>query len=220
MVDSRVLHRKLLDDGGWPDRRLKMGGRLPYGDRIDAARKGPRRPLAELRGVLGQFQPKLADLPVAGTWAGPIDRSKDGLPMFGRLPGHDDTSMASAIRARACAVAVGLEEAGVARAGCEGRVVDGGARAPGGPRLPAEPFRSVGPIAPRSSGTTTTIIRAASPDPSRARSMRSSLRATSGMTKLPTRTPGDPRWISRRERQGDQCLCVGRPAVGLLRLPW
>ncbi len=90
MVDSRVFIASCRTTADGRIGVSKSGGRLPYGDRIDAARKGPRRPLAELRGVLGQFQPKLADLPVAGTWAGPIDRSKDGLPMFGRLPGHAD----------------------------------------------------------------------------------------------------------------------------------
>lgn len=90
MVDSRVFIASCRTTADGRIGITKSGGRLPYGDRIDAARKGARRPLAELRGVLRQFQPKFADLPVAGTWAGPIDRSKDGLPMFGRLAGHPD----------------------------------------------------------------------------------------------------------------------------------
>lgn len=91
MVDSRVF---ISSYRLTTDRRIgitKSGGKLPYGAEIDAARRnGPRRPLAELREVLGMYQPKLANLPIAGTWAGPIDRSKDGLPLFGRLPGHRD----------------------------------------------------------------------------------------------------------------------------------
>ncbi len=90
MVDSRVFIASCRTTVDGRIGITKSGGRLPFGDRIDAARKGARRPLAELRGVLGMFQPELADLPVAGTWAGPIDRSKDGLPMFGRLAGYPD----------------------------------------------------------------------------------------------------------------------------------
>lgn len=90
MVDSRVFISSCRTTADGRIGITKSGGRLPYGAHIDAARKGPRRSLAELRGVLGMFQPKLADLPVAGTWAGPIDRSADGLPMFGRLAGHPD----------------------------------------------------------------------------------------------------------------------------------
>ena len=90
MVDSRVFISSCRTTADGRIGITKSGGRLPYGDRIDAARRGPRRPLAELQGVLRMFEPKLANLPVAGTWAGPIDRSKDGLPMFGRLAGHPD----------------------------------------------------------------------------------------------------------------------------------
>lgn len=91
MVDSRVF---ISSYRLTTDRRIgitKSGGKLPYGAHIDAARRGgPRRPLTELREVLGMYQPGLANHPIAGTWAGPIDRSKDGLPLFGRLPGHPD----------------------------------------------------------------------------------------------------------------------------------
>src|SRR5207248_2390883 len=31
--------------------------------------------------------PMLADVPVEGSWTGPIDRSRTGLPFFGELPG-------------------------------------------------------------------------------------------------------------------------------------
>lgn len=90
MVDSRVF---ISSSRRTADGRIgitKSGGKLPYGARIDAARDATRRPPPELQGVLGMFHPKLADLPVAGTWSGPIERSKDGLPMFGRLAGHPD----------------------------------------------------------------------------------------------------------------------------------
>ncbi|MEZ5923614.1 MAG: FAD-binding oxidoreductase [Hyphomicrobiaceae bacterium] len=90
MVDSRVFISSCRTTADGRIGITKSGGRLPYGARIDAARKGPRRPLAELRQVLGMFQPTLAGLPIAGTWAGPIDRSWDGLPLFGRIPGHPD----------------------------------------------------------------------------------------------------------------------------------
>jgi glycine/D-amino acid oxidase-like deaminating enzyme len=64
----------------------KAGGVLPYGDRMAGRFGGPHHPLAQLRDVIRQTYPGLADAPIAGTWAGPIERSKTGLPLFGALP--------------------------------------------------------------------------------------------------------------------------------------
>ena len=37
-----------------------------------------------------ELDPILPDLQAAYAWSGPIDRTKDGLPFFGRLPGAPD----------------------------------------------------------------------------------------------------------------------------------
>ncbi len=86
LVDSRVFvsGSRATVDGHvmWS----KAGGVLPYGDRMAGLFDGPHRPLAELRDVIRQTYPSLADAPVVGAWAGPIERSKTGLPLFGALP--------------------------------------------------------------------------------------------------------------------------------------
>ncbi len=90
LMDSRIFV------SGWrttADGRVmwtKAGGVLPYGDRLDPCFPRIKRSETELRTVLRRIHPTLADKSMAGTWAGPIDRSKDGLPMFGRLAGHPD----------------------------------------------------------------------------------------------------------------------------------
>jgi glycine/D-amino acid oxidase-like deaminating enzyme len=90
MVDSRIFISSCRTTVDGRIVVTKSGGALPYGARIDACRARPRRSLVALRDVVREFQPTLAGLPVAGTWTGPIDRSKDGLPMFGHLPSHPD----------------------------------------------------------------------------------------------------------------------------------
>ena len=64
----------------------KAGGALPYGGRMDGPMRKSSKSLDSMRDVLRAIYPTLADGPIAGTWAGPIDRSKNGLPMFGALP--------------------------------------------------------------------------------------------------------------------------------------
>ena len=86
LMDSRTFiegYRNTADD-----RVLlsKAGGALPYGGNMDPHMGRPYRSIATLRKILRTIHPTLADSPLAGTWSGPIDRSKNGLPMFGALP--------------------------------------------------------------------------------------------------------------------------------------
>ena len=105
-VPERVAAAGWKDYGGLTDSRIfvegmrttsdgrvfwsKAGGRMPFGGRLDAALRTPHKSTEEMRAILGKVFPTLADAPIAGTWSGPIDRSRDGLPLFGRLPGCPD----------------------------------------------------------------------------------------------------------------------------------
>jgi putative aminophosphonate oxidoreductase len=63
----------------------KGGGRLAYGDRIDAS-FSERAPLeAEVTQRLRTTYPSFATVPIAASWNGPIDRTIDGLPFFFQL---------------------------------------------------------------------------------------------------------------------------------------
>ncbi len=67
----------------------KGGGRLAYGGHVGRSLNGrsptERRIAAELRNIY----PWLGDAPMAASWAGPIDRTIDGLPFFCRLDRPD-----------------------------------------------------------------------------------------------------------------------------------
>jgi putative aminophosphonate oxidoreductase len=64
------------------------GGRLAFGARVDANFDFNRRQTNELKEELPQLVPAAAGVAVTHAWGGPIDRSRDGLPVFGRLPGR------------------------------------------------------------------------------------------------------------------------------------
>ena len=68
----------------------KAGGALPYGGRMDPHMNQTTRSIKSMRNVMRAVFPTLADRPILGTWAGPIDRTKNGLPMFGVLPACPD----------------------------------------------------------------------------------------------------------------------------------
>lgn len=68
----------------------KSGGALPFGDRVDASLRRTRRSTRELHAIMAAYHPALADVAIEGTWCGPIDRSRDGLPMFGHLGSSPD----------------------------------------------------------------------------------------------------------------------------------
>src|SRR3989304_10621210 len=66
----------------------KGGGALGFGGRFGFEGPSPRASVVEA--AFRALYPNLADVPVAASWAGPIDRSKVGLPFFTRLGGRDD----------------------------------------------------------------------------------------------------------------------------------
>ena len=74
--DGRVIFGK----GGWG---IALGGRVPRSFDRDPARA--RVVAAEFRRVY----PALADVPLTHDWSGPIDRTADNLPFFGRLRGNE-----------------------------------------------------------------------------------------------------------------------------------
>jgi putative aminophosphonate oxidoreductase len=61
------------------------GGRLAFGARVDANFDFNRRQTNELKEELPQLVPAAARVPITHAWGGPIDRSRDGLPVIGRL---------------------------------------------------------------------------------------------------------------------------------------
>jgi putative aminophosphonate oxidoreductase len=64
------------------------GGRLAFGARVNSNFDLNRRQTRELTEELPQLVPAAAGIPITHAWGGPIDRSRDGLPLFGRLPGR------------------------------------------------------------------------------------------------------------------------------------
>ena len=60
----------------------KGGGRIAYGARIDRSFDGPSPIASELTGWLRTIYPSFAEVPIAASWNGPIDRTIDGLPFF------------------------------------------------------------------------------------------------------------------------------------------
>jgi glycine/D-amino acid oxidase-like deaminating enzyme len=71
--DGRIAFGK----GGWG---IAFGGHIPSSfDRH-------RGRAADVEQNFRRLYPRLHDVPIAADWAGPIDRSHNGLPLFGRLP--------------------------------------------------------------------------------------------------------------------------------------
>ena len=66
--------------GGWG---IALGGRI--GGDFD---RNPAR-ARDVAADLHRLYPMLADVPLEYDWSGPIDRSKTGLPLLGRLGGHE-----------------------------------------------------------------------------------------------------------------------------------
>jgi glycine/D-amino acid oxidase-like deaminating enzyme len=63
----------------------KGGGRLAYGPRIGARYDGPSPRADWVTSQLRATYPQLADVPIAGSWTGPVDRTIDGVPFFTAL---------------------------------------------------------------------------------------------------------------------------------------
>jgi glycine/D-amino acid oxidase-like deaminating enzyme len=88
MIDSRVFVSgyRVTRDG-----RLNVGvtgGAIGFGALINQRFHGPSARVQDMRRALRQGHPALADFTVASAWNGPIDRTDNGLPLFGRLPGY------------------------------------------------------------------------------------------------------------------------------------
>jgi putative aminophosphonate oxidoreductase len=64
------------------------GGRLAYGDRVDSNFDYNERQTRELKTELRELVPTAEGVAITNAWGGPIDRTPDGLPLCGRLPGR------------------------------------------------------------------------------------------------------------------------------------
>jgi putative aminophosphonate oxidoreductase len=64
------------------------GGRIAFGARVNENFDYNERQTRELKEELPQLVPAAAGVPITHAWGGPIDRSRDGLPLFGSLPGR------------------------------------------------------------------------------------------------------------------------------------
>ena len=85
--DGRMLvhYYRTTRDGRIVFGKGGMNGSLPYGGTVGTKLDGPS-PLGEDIGKwLSWTYPELGAVRIAGTWMGPIDRSKSGLPYFGAL---------------------------------------------------------------------------------------------------------------------------------------
>ncbi len=86
LTDSRTFVESCRPTADGRVMWTKSGGWLPYGDRLDACYRRTFRSEDELRDVMAAYHPSLRDVAIEGAWCGPIDRTMNGLPIFGRLP--------------------------------------------------------------------------------------------------------------------------------------
>ncbi len=145
IADSRLLvhYYRTTDDG-----RIafgKGGGAIAFGRWVGRRFDGPSRRRGHVAGHLRRLYPSLGTVPIAATWTGPIDRSKNGLPFFGPLGLGPDVL-----------VGVGYSGNGVGPSYLGGRVLASlalqrddewagcGLVGPPAGRFPPEPFRFVG----------------------------------------------------------------------------
>ena len=68
----------------------KGGGRLAFRGRVGERFEGPSTLAADVTASLRSFYPTLSEVDVPLSWTGPIDRSRTGLPFFGRLGGDSE----------------------------------------------------------------------------------------------------------------------------------
>jgi len=84
-----VNSRQMLNYGGLtPEGRVYLGrggGTIAYGARIGPEFDFSQKQAAEVEADFRFLYPELKDVPIARSWAGPIDRSTTGLPHFGQL---------------------------------------------------------------------------------------------------------------------------------------
>jgi putative aminophosphonate oxidoreductase len=67
----------------------KGGGGISYGGKIGPEYDGPSPRAAWVVESFHRLYPNLRDVAAERSWLGPIDRTKDGLPFFGRLDGNE-----------------------------------------------------------------------------------------------------------------------------------
>ena len=89
ITDSRLMvhYYRTTRDG-----RIAIGrgsGALGYLGRVTPTFDGDARRAAVVERGLRRLYPTVADVPVTHSWAGAVDRSENGVPVFGRLDGAD-----------------------------------------------------------------------------------------------------------------------------------
>jgi len=84
---QRVLYYQATPEGRVAFGR--GGGHVSLNGRVTAAYDRRPRWARDAARAFRRVYPMLADVPVAADWSGPIDRSLTGLPLFGRLGGHE-----------------------------------------------------------------------------------------------------------------------------------
>jgi putative aminophosphonate oxidoreductase len=88
--DSRLLvnyYRSTLDG------RVVFGqggGALAFAGRVGRVFEGPSPRADELAASMLSLYPSLSGVPIEKSWSGPIDRTRTGLPFFGRLGGRPE----------------------------------------------------------------------------------------------------------------------------------
>jgi putative aminophosphonate oxidoreductase len=87
--DGRMLvhYYRTTRDGRIAFGKGGFAGPMPFAGRVGAKFDGPSRHPSAIADWLRWTYPILADVPIEASWTGPIDRSKSGLPLFGRLDG-------------------------------------------------------------------------------------------------------------------------------------
>ncbi|MBV9047370.1 MAG: hypothetical protein JOY58_03825, partial [Solirubrobacterales bacterium] len=89
ITDSQVMvnYYRTTDDG-----RIAFGkgtAGLPYGGRIGSGFDRSSRRSAMVAAEFHRSYPALAGVPLEHDWGGPIDRTSNSVPIFGRLGGRD-----------------------------------------------------------------------------------------------------------------------------------
>ncbi|MDA9489703.1 aminophosphonate oxidoreductase [Bradyrhizobium sp. CCBAU 11361] len=78
-----------------PDGRIVFGkslGHFAFAGQVADHYEGPSPRANDVEESFRNLYPMLNGLDIESSWTGPIDRSVDGLPFFGRLDGHPDVS--------------------------------------------------------------------------------------------------------------------------------
>ncbi|MGY2843434.1 putative aminophosphonate oxidoreductase [Bradyrhizobium sp. USDA 4509] len=74
-----------------PDGRIVFGkslGHFAFAGQVADHYEGPSSRVREVEQSFRKIYPMLDDMDIESSWAGPVDRSVDGLPIFGRLDDH------------------------------------------------------------------------------------------------------------------------------------